>query len=191
MVSAMRPLLLVIDLQNGFVTDKTTHILPGVKHLMATFARADLPVAFTRFINQPNGAHVNWIGWSRLMAAPEIDLVAEVQDQAINVFDKPAYTAFTAAFTQFVELNAIDTLVLCGIATDGCVLKTAVDAFERTIKPLVVQDACASHAGHELHLAGLQLLARFIGKRQIVTIQEVVQQWAFGDTALTQEVGRA
>lgn len=170
----MAPLLLVIDLQNGFVTEKTAHILPGIRRLVEHFTSQQLPVVFTRFINQPDSAHVKWIGWSRLMSEPEINLVADFQRMATCVFDKGGYTAFTADFEHFLRANAVNTLVLCGIATDGCVLKSAVDAFERNIRPLVVQDACASHAGNDLHEAGLRLLTRFIGKQQLVTIEEII-----------------
>jgi len=46
-------------------------------------------------------------------------------------------------------------------------LKSAVDAFERDIEPVVITDACASHAGGAVHEAGLLLLGRFIGKDQL------------------------
>lgn len=172
----MAPLLLIIDLQNGFVNQRTAHILPAIKRLIAHFTSQQLPVAFTRFINQPDGAHVKWIGWSRLMTEPDINLVTDFQPMASHVFDKGSYTAFTAEFEHFLAANTVNALVLCGIATDGCVLKTAVDAFERHIKPLVVQDACASHAGPDLHEAGLRLLTRFIGRQQLVTVAELLQQ---------------
>ena len=53
-------------------------------------------------------------------------------------------------------------------------LKTAIDAFERGIEPVVVVDACASHAGREIHEAGLTLLRRFVGGRQLRTTAEVL-----------------
>ncbi len=52
--------------------------------------------------------------------------------------------------------------------TDICVLKTAVDAFERDLSPWVLKDACASHAGPEAHDAGLLITERFIGANQII-----------------------
>jgi len=60
----------------------------------------------------------------------------------------------------------------CGIATDGCVLKTAVDLFEAGIRPVVLTDAVSSHAGDEVHQAGLLLISRFIGGEQLVTSEE-------------------
>lgn len=170
----MRELLLVIDLQNGFVTTKTEHILPGIKRLVDSFVAQQRPVAFTRFINRPEGAHVKWMGWSRFMAEPENSLVNGLCPPSATIFDKYTYTAFTDEFKTFLQERTINQLLLCGIATDGCVLKTAVDAFEQNIRPVVVQDACASHAGQDLHAAGLLLISRFIGKRQITTVQDII-----------------
>jgi nicotinamidase-related amidase len=50
-----------------------------------------------------------------------------------------------------------------------CVLKSAVDAFELGLTPYVIADASASHAGPRAHEAGLYLLARFIGARQVLS----------------------
>jgi nicotinamidase-related amidase len=55
----------------------------------------------------------------------------------------------------------------------GCVLKTAVDAFERDLTPWIIEDASASHAGVAAHEAGLLVARRFIGGRQIVRAIEV------------------
>ncbi|WP_280431477.1 isochorismatase family protein [Nocardia brasiliensis] len=44
------------------------------------------------------------------------------------------------------DWSAGNRLILCGIATDACVLKTALDAFERGYVPWVVRDAVASNA---------------------------------------------
>ena len=39
---------------------------------------------------------------------------------------------------------------------------------------LVVTDACASHAGSEIHEAGLLLLGRFIGAGQLKSVADFV-----------------
>ena len=44
---------------------------------------------------------------------------------------------------------------------------TAVDLFQNGFRPVVLADACASHAGPDYHEAGLRLLERLIGRRQI------------------------
>jgi nicotinamidase-related amidase len=133
-------------------------------------------VAFTRFINYPNSGWVKWIRWSRFMESPEIDIIPALANGAKTVFDKKAYTAFIPEFCEFVKEKMVQRLVLCGVATDGCVLKTAVDAFERDIQPVIAADACASHAGVDVHNAGLLLASRFIGKRQIVSVEDILRE---------------
>ena len=172
----MKTGLIVVDMQNGFVNDNAIHILPNVRSLIERARSHDIPIAFTRFVNSPGSGYVKWIGWSRLMGQPETDIIPELQELVENVFDKPAYSAFTRDLDYFLGKHEIRKLVICGVATDGCVLKTAVDAFERDIEPIVVGDACASHAGEDVHRAGLLLLGRFIGKGQIVDTDAALEQ---------------
>lgn len=170
----MRPLLLIIDMQNGFISKETTPIVAAIETLINHFSQQQLPIAFTRFINTPESSYVKWMNWSKLMSAPEINLIAPFCDIPASVFDKEGYTAFTDDFEQFLTENAINTMVICGVETDGCVLKTALDAFEKNVHPLVVVDACASNAGSQLHDAGLLLLSRLIGEQQIMTVKDII-----------------
>ena len=165
-------LLLVVDVQNGFVNEHTEHVLAPVNALIAVFRRRRAPIALTQFVNTPGSGYTRWLGWTRFMQAPENAIHEGVDAGDAPVFVKHGYTAFTDEFTRFVDEHSIDRLVLCGIATDGCVLKSAVDAFERGIEPVVVRDACASHAGPAVHEAGLLLLGRFIGPHQLKSLAE-------------------
>jgi nicotinamidase-related amidase len=160
--------LTVIDMQNGFLGPRSQHILPSVLRLVQEFEQRTLPVVFTRFHNLENSQYERLIGWRRLRSSPEIDISPELQQYADAVIDKEIYSAFTPAFDAMVAQRGWQYIVLCGVATDGCVLKTAVDAFERGLTPIVVTDACASHAGEDIHRAGLLLLERFIGKNQLM-----------------------
>jgi nicotinamidase-related amidase len=67
-----------------------------------------------------------------------------------------------------LERRKISEVFLCGIETDCCVLKTAVDLFEHHYRPVVLSSACASRAGKENHEAGLKILRRMIGNEQVV-----------------------
>jgi nicotinamidase-related amidase len=160
-------LLLVVDVQNGFANEHTRHVIEPINGLIREFADRGAPVAFTRFVNVEGGPHERWIGWTRFMEEPENALHDALDADDHPVFIKHGYTAFTPEFEKHLEGLGVERLVICGIATDGCVLKTAVDAFERNIEPVVVTDACASHAGEAVHEAGLLLLGRFIGKNQL------------------------
>lgn len=176
MFEIQNPVLIVIDMQNGFMGIQSRHIIDPVINLIEECQRHKIPTVFTRFHNHPASSFERLIGWKRLREAPETDLVVDLQPYAKTVIDKDFYSAFTNEFNRFVNKNNWKTIILCGVATESCVMKTAVDAFERSLTPLVVSDACASHAGTDIHQAGLMILGRFIGGGQIVTTKQLLQR---------------
>jgi nicotinamidase-related amidase len=189
-IDIAQSILVVIDMQNGFLVQRTEHVLPPVLTLIQEFGKLKRPVVFTRFHNAENSPYERLIGWKRLRSSPETDLTSAVQPYVTNVIDKNIYSAFTAEFIRLLTLNGWTTLVICGVATDSCVLKTAVDAFERDLTPIVVSDACASHGGEEAHNAGLLVLGRFIGKKQIVDTASVLSALRVSHNTTTGQVAR-
>ncbi|MEV7198066.1 isochorismatase family cysteine hydrolase [Streptomyces sp. NPDC093510] len=172
--------LFVIDVQNGFVNDRSRHVVPVIADLVSCWERAGGPVLFSRYINHPDSPFVRLLDWTALQEAPETDLVPELTAAAARataVIDKGTYGAFPRIVIDDFRDNGWEEVVLCGIATDSCVLKTAADAFEADITPWIVTDACASEAGPDVHQAGLTVARRMIGARQLITtldIQEFV-----------------
>ncbi|MGE5442745.1 MAG: isochorismatase family protein, partial [Bacteroidota bacterium] len=71
-------------------------------------------------------------------------------------------------FLDRLRRDAVSRVHLCGIGTDSSVLISAVDLFEAGIEPVVLAHACASAAGHADHQAGLQILKRLIGDKQVI-----------------------
>lgn len=169
--------LIVVDVQNGFVNHESEGALvPLARFLDRWFeARAGGPTMLTRFHNPPGSSWERLIHWSRLRESPEIDLHAALEPyvQRATIIDKESYTSLTAEARTLLDRHASDVVLLAGIATDGCVLKTAVDLFEASVTPVVLTDCCASHAGPEVHEMGLSLLSRFIGSDQLVPSTDI------------------
>jgi nicotinamidase-related amidase len=157
-------LLLAIDVQRGFITPDTAHVPAAVEALQGRFAR----LVATRFFNPEGSLHRRLMGWNRFGRDSADFPLAFAPRPDARLLDKATYTAAAPSFLDDLRRNGIATVHLCGIATDNCVLKTAVDLFEAGIVPLVVADACGSHGGPDCHAAGLMLLRRFIGAGQIV-----------------------
>jgi len=164
----MQTALVVIDVQNGFISEHTAHVVPIVAALVETCVAAKVDVVFTRFVNQPGSAFERLLGWRELQTTPATDIVQELADSAQYVVDKHQYSAFTTEFDALAGRRGWKRVLLCGIATEACVLKTAIDAFERGVTPLVVQDACASDGGRAAHDAGLLVLGRVVGASQLI-----------------------
>ena len=172
----MSEILLVVDMQNGFMSNKCRHIIPTVIKLIERFLGAGKLVEFTRFINIADSNYVKLIHWSRLMQEPETSIIDQLQPYINNIFETPYYSAFTENFSSFILINKVSKIYLCGVATDSCILKTAIDSFERGVEPVIIEDACFSHGGQQAHDAGIFLLKRNIGKNQIQMADEVIEK---------------
>ena len=155
--------LLIVDVQAGFINDSTKHIPEIVERLQGEYEH----VYATRFINAEGSSHRKWINWHRFgEGSSEVDLAFDA-DGHVAVVDKNVYTCITAEFLEDLRGRGVTEVHLCGIDTDACVLKCAVDLFEAGVRPVVIAGACASHAGAEFHEYGLKILRRLIGRPQI------------------------
>ncbi|WP_031074817.1 isochorismatase family cysteine hydrolase [Streptomyces sp. NRRL WC-3742] len=171
-MSVRNDVLVVVDLQNGFIRDSSRPLIPVVAALVDQWQRHGKDVVFTRYVNYPGSPFERLIHWTKCQSSPEIDIVPELAEQARRataVLDKRIYSLFTEEGTELVRRHGWTDLYICGIATESCVLKTAVDAFERDLTPWLLEDATASQAGQEAHEAGLLVASRFIGRGQIIT----------------------
>lgn len=158
--------LFVIDVQNGFVSDKTRHILPKIDQLINEFNEGF--IIATQFINAENSGFTNILHWNRLKAVPEINLVPSVQEKATYIIQKKTYTAYTEEVKQLLLRNNVTEAYIAGIDTDCCVLTTAITLFEHNIRPIVLEQYCASNGGNVSHQAAVTVLERTIGKDQIM-----------------------
>ena len=156
--------LIIIDVQKGFINRWTGHVPARVQTRQDAFER----VIVTRFVNPPGSAHRRLLGWPRFgPGSADVELAFAPRDGA-EIMDKSTYTCATGGFVAELKQNGVERVHLCGIATDSCVLKSAVDLFEAGLEPLVLAADCASHGGPECHEAGLKLLRRFIGAERVI-----------------------
>jgi nicotinamidase-related amidase len=146
-MSERKPVLVVIDVQNGFITEHSQPVVPIIVDLVRRWQAAHGDVVFSRYLNYVGSPFEKLIGWTKMADSPETDFVTELAPYIgphTPVVDKYIYTLFTPEGTQLVQEHGWTDLYLCGIDTDSCVLKTAVDAFEHNLTPWIVEDACAS-----------------------------------------------
>ena len=168
--------LVVVDVQNGFVTEHSAHVVPIIADLVAQWQATGRDVVFTRYINYAGSPFERIMGWSKLKDGAEIEIVDELQKYvslATGCIDKKIYTLFTDEGEKLVRSHGWTDLFICGIDTEVCVLKTAVDAFERDITPWILSDASASHAGRVAHDAGIIVAGKMIGRRQVIESRSV------------------
>jgi maleamate amidohydrolase len=86
-------------------------------------------------------------GWGDLELAPDVGEVVVVKQYASAFFG--------TSLASTLHVAGVDTVVLAGVSTSGCVRATAMDALNSGLRPQVVRDACADRttALHESNLA--------------------------------------
>src|SRR4051794_32046963 len=164
--------LVVIDAQNGFITEYSKPAIPLIAELVNRWQTAGGDVVFTRYHNYAGSPYERLIRWSKLKGSPETDIVPELlplADKATAIVDKTIYSFFNEEGDSLVREHGWTDLYVCGLDTESCVLKTVVDAFERDLTPRLIADASASHAGPAAHGAGILVASRFIGPDQVIT----------------------
>lgn len=88
-------------------------------------------------------------GWGELALAPAHD------DAVVGKQHASAFVGTSLAAT--LRARGVDTVVVAGVSTSGCVRATATDALAAGFRPVVVDEACGdrSAALHENNLADL------------------------------------
>lgn len=153
--------LIVVDVQAGFINAATRDVPRRVAALQHDYPT----VIATRFINPEGSAHRRLIGWDRFAPASADVALAFAPAPHVRVIDKTTYSCLTAECRDL--LAGHEDVHLCGIATDNCVLASAIALFEAGWRPVVLAGACASHAGRDYHDWGIRILKRLIGAAQV------------------------
>jgi maleamate amidohydrolase len=83
------------------------------------------------------------------------DLALEPADGEVVVVKQYASAFFGTSLATTLHVAGVDTVVLAGVSTSGCVRATAMDALNSGFRPQVVRQACADRTSvlHENNLA--------------------------------------
>ena len=182
-----RPALLVVDVNYIFCGDKPEPILESIKRwrascgeeawagvaaiarLLAACRDKGLPVFYTTGNRRCDGWDAGSWAWKnrRVLEKPRIaegdfdgnTIVQEIAPQPRDIViakHKPS-AFFGTPLQSFLVQHGVDSLLLVGTTTSGCVRATAVDAFSNNYRVAVVEEGCfdRSQASHALSLCDL------------------------------------
>jgi len=161
----MSKCLLIVDVQVGFINADTAHIPKLVETLQSDYEN----VYATRFYNKEGSFYRKLIKWERFSKDSADFPLAFTPSYNVTLIDKSIYSCVNDDFIKELEKKGIGAVDICGIDTDICVTKCAVDLFEKGVIPFVLAKYCASHAGEDAHRFALKTLGRFIGRGQVVS----------------------
>jgi len=169
----LRCAVVVIDFIKAYTSPGAPFYAPGVVSavqasvsLLATARRAGVPIIYTKVVYHPSGAD----GGLFVQKVPALRTL--VEDAPLGVID-PKITPepgdlviaknypsgfFGTTLASTLHTQGIDTIILIGCSTSGCVRATAVDAIQHGFRVVVPRECVGDrHDGpHEASLFDIQ-----------------------------------
>ena len=165
-VNPVETAVLVVDMQKDFcyedgalfVGDAVRRIIPNIRALLEDAQRKGLQLIFTQDWHSPEDDE--FAVWGRhcveyTRGAELIDELAEVEvevepEARAFVVRKQKYTAFfETELEAHLREKGIRKLIIVGVATNICVLHTAIDASLRGFEIIVPEDCVAALSDYE------------------------------------------
>jgi maleamate amidohydrolase len=167
-----RPALLIVDFVMAYL-DPASPLYAGVENALASNERllaaaraAGVPVLFTNVAYTPGGAD-GGVFYRKVPALRLFEAGSPLgafppslapREGELVVTKQYASSFFGTHLAATLTAMGIDTLLITGLSTSGCVRATALDACQHGFLPFVVREACGDrHPGpHEANLFDLQ-----------------------------------
>lgn len=164
----LRPAVLVVDLTRGFTEAQyptgadLTAVVEATGRLLDAARDKRLPVVFTTIAYAPDGRD----GGAWLEKVPGLAVLAEGSElveldprlrrspEETLIVKKGASAFFGTNLAALLAARRVDTVVLCGATTSGCVRASAVDSVQSGFPTLVPRECVGdrARAPHEANL---------------------------------------
>jgi len=162
-----RPAVVVVDFQRQFTEGKlasprTDAVMQATARLLEEARARGLPVIFLRCsYDSPDQVGLVWqtkcpdmAACVPATAATEIDPRIQVMDGDPMIEKHRASGFFRTDLDAELERRQVDTIIVAGTSTSGCVRATAVDGAMRDYRVIVVED-CVDDRAEQSHHATL------------------------------------
>jgi nicotinamidase-related amidase len=180
-----RPAVLVVDFSCGFTdpgcplgADLTPEV-EATRRLLDTAREKGLPVIFTTIGFDPSGKDGGlWLEKAPALASlelggrwVEIDPRLGRRDDEPIVLKKGASGFFGTNLASILVSQGVDTVILCGATTSGCIRATAIDLLQYGW-PTIVPRECVGDRAQAPHEANLFDIQQKYG--DVVAVEEVL-----------------
>jgi maleamate amidohydrolase len=168
-----KPCFLVVDVINGF-TDQSMPMgadlssqIEVINKLLQVIHQKNIPVIFTTIAYEESSIGDSGIWLEKMEGlktlkigtdAVELDPRLDFQRGNTILNKKYASSFFGTDLSSRLNANQIDTIIVTGCTTSGCVRATVVDALQYGYRPVVVRDGVGdrSEASHDQSLFDMQ-----------------------------------
>lgn len=182
-----RPALLLVDLVEAYLQPGSP-LYAGIEAALASAVRvtataraAAIPIVFTNVEYQPGGAD-GGVFFRKVPALKVFEKGSPLgafpaalspRDGDVVITKRYASAFFATHLASTLTALGVDTVLVCGTSTSGCIRATALDACQHGFIPFVVRDACGDRhpAPHEANLFDLQAkYAEVVGEAEALAL---------------------
>lgn len=183
------PALIVIDMLNAFTDDSLPlgtnqdHEIKIIQQILNMARKIKIPIFFTvveyddKNLSDAGVWYRKQSGLSSLRAGTNevlIDNRLEKKSTEQIIFKKYASAFFGTDLVSRLNSNRIDTVILVGCTTSGCVRATAVDAIQLGFIPIVVEDAVSDRSKSAHSQSLFDLNAKYA---DVIPSKEVIEKY--------------
>ena len=167
-----RPAVLVVDFSRGFTDPECTmgsdltQEVEATNRLLAAAREREIPIIFTTIGFEPNLKDGSlWLekapGLGELLIGGkwvEIDPRLGRREDETVILKKGASAFFGTNLPSILVSQGVDTIVMCGATTSGCIRATAIDLLQYGYPTLVPRECVGdrAQAPHEANLVDIQ-----------------------------------
>jgi maleamate amidohydrolase len=168
-----RPAILIIDLIEAFTRSSSPLAaelgpqLTAVTKLLRVGRRAGVPIVFTTVEYDPSlkdaglfVRKVNGLKWL-VTGSPWVELHPALKRRKGELVVKKQYASafFGTGLASFLATQRVDTVIVCGCTTSGCVRATVVDALQYGLHAIVPRETVGDRAEkpHEASLFDIDM----------------------------------
>lgn len=156
--------VIIVDMQKDNVGRFCQGIIPNIKFIIEKAREKEIPIIFACDSRYREDSLFRRVGMRphTIRGTEGVKVIEELRPKATDVVvEKRMLSAFFGSDLDFtLREKGVKTLIVTGIRTEGCVLKTVLDAFELGYEVIVPSDCCASPIP-EAHEFVLRYLAGF------------------------------
>lgn len=153
--------LLIVDMQKDNVGRYCQHIIPNIKSLIAKAREKKIPVIYACDSRYADDSLFDKLGRKphTIKGTEGVKVINELAPLPEDIIvEKRMMSGFFGSDLDFtLRQRKVKRLIIMGVRTEFCLLKTVLDAFELGYEPIVPCDACASPS-EKSHIATLESL---------------------------------
>jgi maleamate amidohydrolase len=164
-----KPALLIVDMTYGF-TDSSFRLgnsatgYPAVKAtslLLQKARKKEIPIFFTKPFSEPHKAGIGlWKGGEEKSEKENtiVEDLTPLKNEVVLQKRRPS-AFFGTSLVDMLIFHGVDSLIITGLTTSGCVRASVVDAFSYNYKVIVPEECVGdrSQISHKVSLMDIQM----------------------------------